>query len=218
MKKTGLLLAASLAFTSLNAETGIFGSYVAVNANSSGDTFYGAQQPGGNFLTAFEGLDLGTFNVTEGDTLVLSGGEVLTFKNAGAGDNVTGAEIQYRINRVTAPSDIGSFSAIGINFTANASFNDAAGNNFSGGGDQKWANISSTADLLSGLDVGTVASPIEYEVEVYFRAFTSLGDRFSSDSGNNYTATFTLVPEPSAFALLAGLFGLGFVAMNRRIR
>jgi hypothetical protein len=216
MKKfIALLSASTLTFSSAFGGTGIFGSYVGINANGSGNTFYGAQQPGSNFLTAFQGLDLGTFNtVSASDTLLLSGAEVLTFKN-GTG-NVTGSEVQWKVNRVTAPTSDGSFAAVAVNFTADATFSDAAGNSFSGGGDQKWANIASTPDVLSGLSAGTIVSPIQYELEVFFRSFTNEGDRFSNNGGSNFTATFEVVPEPSSYALLLGLVGLTFVMFRRR--
>lgn len=216
MKKIEILLAGSL-FTgaSLFGATGIFGSYVGVDANGAGNTFYGAQQPGPTTLTAFEGLDLGDFNtVTASDSLVLSGAEILTFKNGSS--NVTGAEVQWRVNRVTAPGSTGSFAAVAINFTSDAPFNDAAGNNFTNGGDQKWGNIASTPNVLSGLTAGTIASPIQYELEVFFKSFTNEGDQFSNDGGNNYTATFNVVPEPSAYALIVGALGMAFVALRRR--
>lgn len=213
MKKQITLIAiafAASATVSFGA-TGVFGSYVGINANGGGNTFYGAQQPGSNFLTAFHGLNLGTFNNVNGDTLVLSGGELLTFKNSGG--DVTGAEIQWRVNQITAPSSTGTFVAISLGFTANATFNDAANNTFSTPGDQKWAEIASTPNVLTGLS-GTIANPIQYELEVFFKATTNEGDHFSNNGGSNYKATFTVVPEPSV-GLLA-LFGLGVMALRRR--
>jgi len=185
------------------AATGVFGSYVAIDPDGPGGvgfTFYGAQQPGPNFLTAFNGLNLGSFYV--GDIAQIAGGELLTFKNGGG--DVTGAELQWRVN----PG--GSFAAVNLGFTANATFNDAAGNTFSTSGDQKWAQIASTPNFLSGLTPGS------YTLEVFFRAFTNEGDRYSNNGGSNFIADFEVlaVPEPSTILLLA--VGAGIVYRSRR--
>jgi hypothetical protein len=216
MKKSSLIItAASLAAAStLSAASGIFGSYVGVDANGGGNTFLGAQQPGSVLLTNFDGLNLGTFNVDIGDSLVLSGGEVLTFKNGGS--DVSAASIEWRVNRVTPTASTGSFAAVNIGFSENATFADAASNSFGGTGDQKWASIASTPNVLAGLTAGTIANPIEYELEVFFKSTTTDGDQFSNNGGDNFTATFTVVPEPSSYALLAGMLGLTFVALKRR--
>ncbi len=54
--------------------------------------------------------------------------------------------------------------------------------------------------------------------EVFGSADTTAGSRFYSNNGNNYTATFTVVPEPSSLALLGGssILGAWFFARRRR--
>ncbi len=44
------------------------------------------------------------------------------------------------------------------------------------------------------------------------------GDQFLNAGGANYKATFSVVPEPSSFALLVGpaLLGAGFLLRRRR--
>ncbi len=163
------------------------------------------------FLTAFDGHGLGTYTV--GDSLLLSGAELLTWKSDGG--DVTSAFVSYNVHLNSASA--GTFNTVNVSWTSNSPLNDAAGNTFSGSGDQKWANINLTPDLMSGLGAGS------YEVEVYFMATTNEGDRYSNNGGSNYVATFDVnaapsgVPEPAALLMaFAGLLSL--VAFSRRRR
>ena len=105
-----------------------------------------------------------------------------------------------------------AFNEISLGWSRNLPLSDAAGNSFSGSGDQKWSQISGTPDLLSGL------APGDYDLEVYFKATSNEGDRYDSRGGANYVASFAIViPEPATFML--GLLGmLTVVAMGRRCR
>ena len=146
-------------------QTGIFQTYAVIDVNGTGNQFFagGLNADGG---TPFDGQDFG--NVT---TLVLNGGEAKTFKNGGG--DVFGAEISYNIHEASSSS--GSFTTINLPFSADL-----------GGGDQRWQETSSGVDLLAGLPLGT------YHLEVFWRSPTSLGDRFDSNGGANFTATFTI--------------------------
>ena len=169
-----------LCASSAHAAVGLFGSYIGVDG-----TWYGASQPGSNYLTAFDGTDLGSYNV--GDNLLLTGAELLTYKNGGS--DVTQGHIFYNVHdQGVGP---GSFTDVTVNWTSNAPFNDAANNFFNNSGDQKWSGISSTPDLLTGLGAGS------YEVEVYLMINSSEGDIYDSHGGANYVATFT-VSSPAA--------------------
>lgn len=185
--------------------TGVFGSYIGINPNASGNTWYGAQQWGSITITSFDGSNLGTFTTT--DTLQISAFQVHTFKS-GSG-NVTGAELQYRVYPTGSPT--GSFTSVAAGFISDQPFNSAAQNNADSGGDQNWG-VNPTAnlgDLLSGITQNGV-----YDVEVFFRAFTNDGDRFSNNGGDNFIASFTVIPEPTT-ALLAAF---GALALLRRRR
>ena len=46
--------------------------------------------------------------------------------------------------------------------------------------------------------------PGTYTITVYGEAFTSDGNAYASNGGNNFTATFTVVPEPSTWAMMFG--------------
>ena len=90
-----------------------------------------------------------------------------------------------------------------LSFNSDAPVTDAGGNTFSGGGDQKWETLTSD-NLLSGLTENG-----EYTLELFASIAANEGDKFHSDFGNNFRATFTAVPEPSALlfgGLLCSLF------------
>lgn len=188
------------------AGVGIFGSYASVDG-----TWYGGNQPGSLFLSALDGANLGTFNV--GDSMLLSGAEMLTYKNGGS--DVYQGHVFYNVHETsTGP---GSFTDINVNWSNNIPFNDAAGNTFNSFGDQKWSNITSTPDLLSGLSAG------DYNLEIYFMINTSDGDIYDSRGGLNYVSSFSVtspapaVPEPAACLLaLAGMVSLGMLYRRRR--
>lgn len=185
-----------------SAATGVFGSYVEIFTTTG--TVYVAQSYSGS-NPAFDGANLGTFSAT--DTLDLVNASLMTFKNSGG--NVTGAEIQWRV--YLQGDTPGSFNTLGLNFGSDAPSTDLGGNSFSGGGDQEWRGLATgTQDLLGAATSGNGT----YEVEIFYRAFTNEGDRFSNDGGNNFTATFDVVPEPSV-ALLGALGLLGLLRRRR---
>jgi MYXO-CTERM domain-containing protein len=180
-----------------SAATGVFGSYLQINTGSN--TVYELQDYSAPDLTDFQGLDLGDF--TTGSTLQISNASALTFKNIGAGDNVTGATLFYRVYSGSPTS----FTSAVLNFGSNSTAVDLGGSTFTGGGDQEWRGLAGgNINLLSGITTNGT-----YSVEVYLQAFTNLGDRFSNNGGSNFIATFEVVPEPSkALFGMMGLFGL----------
>jgi len=203
MKKTVLFLVASVALHLSAQDAGIFGSYIGLNANGGGNVWYGAQEWGPDTAGTpdFEGASLGDFDVNGSDTLEISAFEVDTFK-FGGGD-VLSVDLFYRVYEQGGTP--GSFNQINAGFIADAPFASPAGGGFATGfGDQHWGvnPPASIANLLAGTTAGTT-----YDVEVFFRATTNVGDRFSNDSGNNFTASFTAIPEPSS-VLLLGISGL----------
>ena len=202
MKTKCIALGALLIPSISHGATGVFGSYLEI-FTTSGTVYVAQQYTGSN--PSFNGANLGTFDLT--DDLSISRASLLTWKSdeGGVGD-VTGAEIQYRVYPTSGSP--GSFTTVALGFGSNAPSTDLGGNGFGGGGDQEWRSTINV-DLMAAAG-GTG----DYTVEVFYRAFTNEGDRFSNNGGANYTATFSIIPEPST-ALLGGL---GMLALLRRRR
>lgn len=142
---------------------------------------------------------LGTFNVATGDDLALNGGEEVTYKGNGA--NVSQTDLFYSING-------GAFQDATLAFNQDEIIG-------SGGSDnQRWySDTAANVDLLTGLSNGT------YTLSVYFRDNNTVDSNdYISNSGANYNATFTIVPEPSTIAMLlgSGLFGSFYLISRRR--
>jgi len=131
---------------------------------------------------AFNGMNFGTVS-----SLSLSGGEAKTFKNGGG--DVFGAELNYRIFPQGSPT--GAFNQVNLPFESN----------LPNPGDQRWQELGSNTDLLSGL------MPGDYTLEVFWRVPTNQGDQFDSNFGNNFSASFTIggvtpVPTVSQWGLI----------------
>lgn len=79
------------------------------------------------------------------------------------------------------------------------------------GNDYQGTLASSTVDVASGAGVGV------HTLTVWAKTWgSSQGDQWLTDGGNNFSATFEIVPEPATMALFGiGLAGL-FVARRRR--
>lgn len=174
------------------AASGVFESYGILKINASTNVYYDMQATTGN--PDLQGASLGTFDVSIGNTLTLVGGELKTFKN-GLSD-VFGAKYDYRVYKVgdTAPS----FSEFDLGFNSNLGV----------GGDQKWDNTGANVNLLTGLSNGN------YILEAFSYANTSDGTSYSNNGGGNYTATFSVVPEPASAVL--GLLGMTMLLRRRK--
>ncbi len=189
----------------VSADSCLISSYANVTSNASAE-WYGLVDLGAS-TTDFQGVALGTFDLAT-DSLSLTGGQVSTFK--GDSSDVFSANLSYRVYPVAGSAP--SFSNLNLSFSSNSPVTDAGGNVFSGSGDQKWETLTSI-DLLSGLTNG------DYLLEVFASASTSDGDKFHSNFGNNYKATFTAVPEPSAFlfgGLVCSILGMTQARKRRR--
>jgi hypothetical protein len=155
-------------------------------------------------------FNLGTF--LQSDTLDLDGGSYLTFKNGGA--DVTGTTLSYRITPGATGS--GSYApAISLPFNED-NVNGATG-------DQRWSLESGTTNLIAGLAPGTYTLSV-YGAATVTGAYTTFspsgnGTLYENNGGGgtlDYSATFTVVPEPSAWAMMLG--GVGFLVAFQRLR
>lgn len=178
-----------LAAGQLSAQNvGIFQTYIIYDLNGNGNAF----RAGGfnaDGAPTFSGINLGTPS-----SLVLNGGEVKTFKNNGG--DVFGAEIFYNVH--PAGSGPGPFTGIPLPFDSN----------LGGNGDQKWQQALAGTNILSGL------APGNYELEVYWKITSNLGDFFDSNFGNNIKASFTVAPAASVPTLSQwGLIIFGLVVL-----
>ena len=203
MKKTIYSLIGIGLMTCAHGASGIFGTGTALTHNGT-STFYqttllgdGRHVPVGSSptqnSTGLGGLGLGTFDTSIGNTLVLNGGGILTYKNNT--DDITGSRIIYSI-------DGGSEAIISLVFNEDL-----------GGGDQRWYSEGSNVDVLGGLTNGAHTLTVRYESDFSFD--TGSGTHQENAEGANFTATFTVVPEPSTTALL-GLGGLALILRRRK--
>ena len=210
MKKTIYSLIGIGLMTCAHGASGIFGTGTALTHNGT-STFYqttllgdGRHVPVGSSptqnSTGLGGLGLGTFDTSIGNTLVLNGGGVLTFKNSG--DNISASRIIYSI-------DGGSEATINLGFN-----DDDAGDGADG--DQRWYGEGSSVDVLAGLANGGHTLAVRYESDFTFTGGGGGSGTYNENAGgSNFTATFTTVPEPSSTALL-GLGGLALILRRRK--
>ena len=201
---------------SAQASSGTFGSGVELNINGT-LTLYALDnggttnlKPTGSSATLNQTswangtevapvLNLGTFDPSLGQTLTLTGGSLLTFKNGGS--NVTGAFLDFRVFTPQG-TPTGAFTEISLPFNQD---------NVGGTGNQRWSTESAFSNLLAGL------APGNYELGVFLRATTDGADIFSSNFGANYGANFTVVPEasPRIFFGVPALLGILFLRRRR---
>lgn len=198
MKKILILMTGIMAIAASS-----FGGYGWYNS----DTYITIDDGGGNDTysgSAFDGLtSLGTFDTSQGDTLTLNG-----FKNYNwedGGDNVMDGWSGYQV-KVDGTGD-GSYTTVN-----NTTFNDEGGNN------ESWASSGLNINLLSTLGNGTYELSFYSGANVDWNVTDGSADTqiYSSNGGNNYRATFQVIPEPATVGLfvIAGGIALAF----RRLR
>lgn len=198
---TALMATASESF----AAWGLFDldrSWIGINQN--GTTNYSTVWNGGT--GTFNGTALGTYSNTS--TLQISSYDVKTFKNSG--DNVTGGTFFWTVYTTGSRPGSPTFSSINLNFIEN----------IGGGGDQKWGFANNTTSILSAPAV-SFAGNNNYTFEFYVQVDGTGGSQYDNNNNNpsNYSATFTTVPEPSTYALLAlSAAGFGGYVIRRHRR
>jgi hypothetical protein len=212
MKKVILLICSLICAVTLQAATGIFGAYVTIGGTKykSSGIYAGAE-------AALGVTSLGSFDV-DTDSLIFSQGETLTFQNSG--HSTFGFAVAYRVRLATdsKSTDPSAYSFISMGDGVDL-----------GGGDEKGEFTGGTTDFLAG-----IAAPVTetvYAIDIIHKIgawegggnFERLANINDANPGSTawgdtdaFTATFTVVPEPGTYALIAGIFGLAFVALKRR--
>jgi hypothetical protein len=135
--------------------------------------------------------NFGTLSVS--DTLVVKGFEYRTYENDFS--DVTHGNLFYRVFLTGSPT--GAFTQI----------TDSLNN------DDTWTRTDGTVNILSGLANGNYT--IQLYTESYTNGVNTAGNIFGFTAGaGNPTATFSVIPEPSAAAL--GLLGTTILLRRRR--
>lgn len=195
MKKISLLIASLLVTAlSLSAQS-IFNGYAYVSDTTAGVDQIWYDLNGSAQAQDFAGADLGDFTTNlwlGGQTGFWSDGqgvEYITMHYNIGGDATASGTISYTFQSYSAPDD-------------------------QWGTDVNGANASDLSlDLIAAhsLDAGNYTLAVWVEGKANNR-----GAIFDNASGSNYNATFSVVPEPGTFALLAGLLSFAYIALKRR--
>ena len=211
MKKVSLLIFSLIFAVSLQAGTGIFGAYVTIDGTkykSSGD--YAGAEP------TLGATSLGSFDVAT-DSLIFSQGETLAFQDSGHTTFAFATAYRVRLANESKSTDPLAYIFIGMGDGVSIGGNDFKGE-FTGG----------TTDFLAG-----IAAPVtetDYAVDIIhkvgaweggsnFERLANLNNNSGSTSWgvvDAFTTSFTVVPEPNAYGLIAGMFGLAYIALKRR--
>jgi len=205
------------------ADVVIVDSYVILNAVSAGATnaglkYYDVKRDSGSVNPDFNNSNLGTFNILStpvtvggityaGDSLLqLKGAEIKT--TASGGDYQNASNFGRMFYAIT-PSNINPtvFTRFDLGFRGEA----PSYPNY------KWDTTGASVNLFS-----FVSTPGTYRLTVYFDSngswwngtqnFFGITD---NNGGSNYSATFSVIPEPSS-SLLMGLGLASLVALRLR--
>jgi hypothetical protein len=207
MKKTLYLIALLASSTLAQAASGIYGGYFTING-----TKYKATESYGGSETVFSGFDFGDFTAGS-STLVLSQAETLAFRDNSS--SVFAFAYAYRV-RLAADSKSTN--------PGNYTFLDLGNGVFIGGNNEKGEITGQSIDFINALPTGDYAIDVVHKVGANDGGgnFEWLASTASASPGvtnwgstNAFTATFTVVPEPSS-AVLLGLGALALIFRRRK--
>ncbi|WP_310379916.1 hypothetical protein, partial [Flavobacterium sp.] len=162
------------------ADAGFNSSFAVFNRNGSDSSFCMFSNTTCGSNASLDGTSLGSFCKDSG-TLILKGAELNVFRCFGS--NITGTFLNYRVYTTGSPS--GGYIEKTIDF--NAGDGSVSNSNGCSGVDQRWRDVQENINL-------TNLTPGNYTIEIFARAATAGGDKFLSNLGNNYKATFTVMP------------------------
>lgn len=167
------------------AMLGAYDGNVVLSHGGGAEAYYWADQANGG-LSQFSG---NLFTINQGQSIKL-GGEMRTYPGLGDVIGADWARIYYQV-------DGSAFSFVNLPFKDNVDlFND------------RWQEAGAgMVEIGSSLAVGL------HHLTVYFQAHdnTLNADTYISNSGANFTADITVVPEPVSLAL--GIFGVLVIAV-----
>ena len=218
MKKLSILVFSLICAVSLQAATGIFGAYVTI-----GGTKYKSSSDYAGEESTLGASSLGSFDV-DTDSLIFSQGETLTYQNSGHSTFDFALAYRVRLDSESTSTDPSDYI-----------FEDMGGGiGFGSSGDEKGEFTGGSINLLAGIATPAVAETV-YAVDIIHKVgaweggsnFERLANLNGSSPGstdwgsiNPFTANFTVVaaavPEPNTYALIAGMFGLAYIALKRR--
>ncbi|MDC0870682.1 hypothetical protein OAP87_04910, partial [Flavobacteriaceae bacterium] len=158
---------------------GIYESYIIMDVNSGGNTYYDLNATTGN--GDFNGNNFGVFST--GNTLYLKGFEHKVWESGCSFDY---SRLFYKVEESSNNS---------------ASYSMLAGvySDWLGGNNHKWLNNTANVNLLDGL------APGNYKITVYGEADTSCQEPvYDSNLGSNYVATFSIINYSSDTTISTG--------------
>ncbi len=211
--KTLTLLAAVIIPGSVFGATGIYGAYLTVGGvKYKSFSSYGGAEPN------FNGADFG--NMTIGSSsLTITQFETLTFQNSG--HSTFEFAFAYRVRLASDAQSTNPADYVFVTMGDGVAI---------GGGDEKAEVTGATINLLSGITPPVYPSaPVVYAVDIVHKAgaweggsnFERLANVNDPNPGSTswgstdaFTATFTVVPEPTSAVL--GLIGMALILRRRK--
>ena len=167
MKKITLLICSLFVLQGIFSQ-GIYESYIIMDVDGGGNTYYDLNADTGN--TDFNGNNFGVFST--GNTLYLKGFEHKVWENGCSFDY---SRLFYKVEETSDNS--GSFTMLSGGYAGGL-----------GGNNHKWDNQSANVNLLDGL------APGNYKITVYGEADTSCQNPvYDNNGGSDYVATFSVI-------------------------
>lgn len=200
VRPLGRLLLATVAVVGMSslahAATGFFGNIYIVAGNGT-NTFYQASGTPDGFNPQ---LSSGWGTLNQGDAFQIKGFEINTWNDNGS--SVTHMNLIWSVDNFVTSNQ--------LTLTPETSVS---------GNDKLWQMTTGTQSLLTNNGRGALSNG-SYTFQAYFEGYTNAvntaGNIFNPGGGANYSASFSVVPEPSTYALLGLGAAFGLWQIRRR--